>query len=350
MTYAVTHFTPLTYLRRARLLPVAGRVQVRQGQRVVATDVIASADLNNEHVFIDVRRALHLARTEQAEALIEYKVGEKLQAGDIIAQTGGLFKRIVRAPVDGMVVAISKGQVTLEVPKTPFDLLAGLEGTVMEVIPERGAILETHGALVQGIWGNGKISQGVLLPLAESPEDALTVDRLDVSMRGGVVLAGTCSSAEAIKTAGDLPLRGLILGSMTADLIPLAMDAPCPIILTDGFGLMGMNTQAFRILATNEKRDVCLNACVYDPFAGERPEVVIPLPAQGKAAAEVSELKPGLPVRLLGAPYHGKIGTFLELLPGLTELSNHLRVPAARVRLENEMLVTVPVMNLDVLE
>lgn len=350
MTYAVTHFTPLTYLRRARLLPVAGRVQVRQGQHVTATDVIASAELNNEHIFIDVRRALRLSHAEEADSLIAYKVGEKLQAGDIIARSGGLFPRIVRSPADGIVVAISRGQVILEVVKAPFDLLAGMEGTVMEVIPERGAILEAHGALIQGIWGNGRINQGVLLPLAKSPDEALMVDQLDVSMRGGIVLAGTCASADVLKIASDLPLRGLILGSMTADLIPLAMSAPYALILTEGFGQIPMNSHAFRILSTNEKRDVCLNACPYNPFAGDRPEVVIPLPAQGKAAVEVAELKPGQSVRLLSAPHHGKVGTLVELLPGLTALPNQLRVPAAHVRLDNDALVIVPVMNLDVLE
>ena len=57
----------------------------------------------------------------------------------------------------------------------------------------------------------------------------------------------------------------------------------------------------------------------------------------------------GATVRIVGAPYQGKIGTVTQLLPGNTHLPNQLRVPAATVRI-NETEIVIPLANLDVLE
>lgn len=350
ITAPVTHVLALTEIRRARFLPLRGRVTARVGQKVNATDVVAEAPQTGQHVLLDIRRALKVARIDQANSLIERKVGEKLEAGDVVAQAGGLFQRVVRTPIAGMVMAITGGQVLIEAQGAPLALLAGVSGTVSEVMPDRGVIIETSGALVQGAWGNGKIEVGLLLSLANTPDMELTRANLDVSMRGAVVLAGTCQKADALQAVGELPLRGLILASMSAELIPLAQQLPLPVIVLEGFGRMPMNSAAYRLLTSSEKRDVCLNAAAWDAYSGERPEVVIPLPAEGRPAAESTEFRTGQTVRVIGAPYTGQLATLEQFRPGLTRLANGLRAPSAAVRLENGEAVVVPLANLDVLE
>lgn len=104
------HILPLAHLRRLRLLNGKGRVLVRPGQMVEATDVIAEAPAPGQHLLLDVRKALGVQRVSEAERLIERQVGERVEKGDILAQTRGLFARILRAPVAGQVVAIYKGR------------------------------------------------------------------------------------------------------------------------------------------------------------------------------------------------------------------------------------------------
>ena len=164
-TYA-THILPLTHLRRARLLPVNGRVLVRNGQKVIATDVVAEANLGGEHLLIDVRQALRLGREEKLERLIDRRIGDKLQTEDVIAEHQGVFRRVVRAPVNGQIVAITNSALMLEM-ETPATATCtrALMAIVTEVIQERGVILETSGALIQGVWGNGKVEQGTFSPL-----------------------------------------------------------------------------------------------------------------------------------------------------------------------------------------
>ena len=350
MSVPVTHFLPLTRIRRVRLLPTPGRVLVRSGQQVSATEVVAETYLPEQHVLLDVRNALGISTITKAESLIERKEGEKVQKGDVLAETGGLFSRVIRAPVNGMIIAIVKGQILIEGQGSPFTLRAGLSGTVTEVISDWGVTLENNGALVQGVWGNNQIDLGLLLALAHTADEELTRDRLDVSMRGAVAFAGYCGDAKVLKTAADLPLRGLILGSMSPDLVPMAVGLKIPVVIIEGFGRIPLNNAAYKILSTHEKRDIAVNAVAWNPYRGERPEVFIPLPADGQAAPETVEFSTGQTVRVQGAPYIGQVGTIAVIRPGLTLLQNGLRAPSAEVRLENSDPVFVPLSNLDVLE
>jgi hypothetical protein len=350
MSASVTHFLPLTNIRRARLLPAPGRVLVRPGQQVSATDIIAETYLPEQHVLLDVRRALGLSSISKTESLIERKEGEKVQKGDVLAETGGLFSRVIRVPVNGVIVSIAHGQVLIEVQSAPFALRAGLPGTISEVISDRGVILENSGALVQGVWGNNQIDMGLLLVLARAADEELTRDRLDVSMRGAVAFAGYCADARVLQTAAELPLRGLVLGSMSPDLVPTASGLKLPVLVIEGFGRIPLNNAAYKILSTNEKRDIALNAAAWNLYKGDRPEVFIPLPANGETAPETVEFAAGQTVRIQGAPYTGQIGTISAIRPGLALLQNGLRAASAEVRLENSERVLIPLSNLDVLE
>ena len=171
-----------------------------------------------------------------------------------------------------------------------------------------------HRALIQGVWGNGRIDFGLLSLLARSAEDVLTADRLDVSLRGAVILAGYCADEEVLKSAGDLPLRGMILASMPSSLIPVAMKMQYPIIVLEGFGRIPMNAMAFKLLSTNERREAALNAEPWNRKNGARPEIVIGLPsAAGQSTArEVTEFKAGQTVRSVRAPQLGGIGASLK--------------------------------------
>lgn len=351
MRASICHILPLTLIRRARMLPDAGQVLVRVGQKVGAADVVAEANIHNPHILMDVRSALRLSYADDLRKYITLRVGDRVQEGDVIAESSGLFKRIVSAPANGQIVAITSGQVMLETSGKPFQLLAGITGEVMEVIPGQGVILESHGALIQGVWGNGQINTGLLLSLANDAGDELVPAKIDMSMRGAVLMAGTCSSEEALLAAAQLPIRGLILGSMSSDLIPIAQRMEYPIVLLDGFGQIPINSVAYRILSTNEKRDVSINAAPLNLFKGTRPEIVIPLPAVGELAPEVAQFKAGQTIRIKGAPYNKQvIGTLIEIIPGLTLLPNGIRVPAAFIRLENNEEIKIPLANLDVLD
>jgi hypothetical protein len=350
MLARITHLLPLTNIRRQRVLPVNGRVLVRTGQKVSATDVIADARLAKDHVLLDVSQGLGIS-TAQADKLVQRKVGEDVSEGDIIAGPIGLFQRIVRAPQDGRVVGLGNGQVLLELESTMLELRGGIAGVVAELVADRGAIIETQGALLQGVWGNNLIEDGMLTVLARSPEDELTVDRLDVSQRGAIILGGPCTRAEVFRTAAEVPLRALILASITPNLIPVAAKCSIPVLVMEGFGRLPMAGTTYKIISTNEKREICVNATAWGRSTGARPGVGIPLPAgtQIPYPRESDNFTSGQMVKVIQFPYKGQVGTLTSLCPGLTTFSNGVRAPAAMLRLDNGEQVALPLTNLEVI-
>ena len=347
----VTHILPLTGLRRARLLPVNGRVLVRASQEVTPTDIIAEGDLNPRHLLVPIGHLIKTARRGQARKMIERKVNERVQEGDVLVSTRGLFKQVVRAPAGGVILQITANHILIEAPGQPFQLLAGMSGQVAEIIPDRGAILEANGTLIQGAWGNGLVGAGMLLIKIQSPEDELTSSMLNMNMRGEVTFGGYVREEKVLKYAAEVSMGGLILGSMHADLVPLAKRLKLPVILLEGFGHIPVNQSAFKLLTTNEKRDVALNAIDWKLLSGDRPEVIISLPAKGEIGPETDVFRPGLTVRVIAPPYAGRIGKLIGVLNEQVRLPSGVRASAAIVSFENgEGEVTIPLANMDVIE
>ncbi len=350
MEFVVTHILPLALIRRRQVLPFPGRVLVNHGQKVNATDVVADARQPGNHFLVDVRRELGLARLDEAEKLINHTPGDRIEQGEVLAQTGGLFAQSLRSPATGTIVTISAARIMIETEGTTVLVRAGVSGTVREVIEKFGAVVETSGALIQGRIGNGQVDQGMLLIAARTPLDELAASRMDVSMRGAVLVGGYCVQADALKAAGELSLRGLILSSISPELLPLVKQAEFPILVVEGYGKLPFCQEAFQIFTTNEKRDVSVNAAVFDAFTGVRPEMVVNLPGIGELANDVAEFSAGQIVRILTVPYASQTGTLVQVRPGKTRLDNGIHVPAGDVRLENNEVVSIPLANLDVLE
>lgn len=349
MLASAVQISAVTKIRRHRELPVAGKVVVRQGQKVEARDSIAEAVLSPEHILLDIARQLNLT-PQKADEHIQREAGEMVNEDDLIAGPIGMTRRVVRAPRDGQIILAGDGQVLIEVTRPPYQVRAGMPGTVTDLIPNRGAVIETNGALVQGVWGNGQTEFGLMQSKLESRQDELTPDQLDVSLRGVFILGGHCADRKVLHKAANIPLRGLILASLKTSLVPLAQKMPYPILVTDGFGPHPMNVMSYNVLTTNDGREISVNAEPLDRFHGNRPEIVIPLnvseePQTGPELGE--DFATGQKVRLVRAPFLGAIGS-IESLPAEPKIfPSGIRAMAAQVNLSNDERVTVPLANLE---
>ena len=351
MLAPVTHHLAVTTIIRRRVLPVDGEVVVKLNQKVSATDVIAEASFSHSHHLIDVARSFNIKAAE-AESMISLRVGEKVEEGTLVATGKGLIPRQLKVKHGGRVVATGGGQVLIDISKRDYQLKAGISGEVIEIIPNRGVVIQETGALIQGVWGNGKIDRGRLHVLAEKENEILTPGQLDISLRSLVILAGSCQDADSLKAAADITARGLILSSLHPSLIGLARKMPYPIIVTDALGKQPMNATAFKILSTNNQRDnVSLHGDNFNRHKGTRPEIVIPLPQTNlpPEPLDVENFRTGQSVRLVRAPHVGAVGQLIELPAKQQLLPNGLRVTAGQVRLENGEQISVPLVNLEVL-
>ncbi len=361
MAYLIpqTHIAPLVIIRRERLLPVLGQVTAQFHQKVSAEEVVARATLRPGHRLVDFAAGLGLP-PDRATRYLALDPGEEVVEGKPIAGPVGLIQKRVLAPAAGRVLFAEHGKLLLELVAEQMELRAGIPGTVVRVEPGEGVTIETPGALIQGIWGNGKEGWGTLQAITYGPSEELNPEGMDASLSGVVAAAGACSSAGTLEAAARHRLAGLVLGTLSVGLREAAAALGIPILLTDGFRAQpgsggapaGMNPLAFELLKSNSGREAAVDARPLDRRTGHYPEVVIPLPDPGNATApKVGEgLAVGRRVRGLRAPYQGRVGIVTALPDGRRKLPSGVRALTAEIQLAEGERVLAPVANLEILE
>jgi hypothetical protein len=186
-------------IRRERRLPLRGEVLVNEGQEVHPEDLVAEASLPGKFYLVDIARGLDVEPRDAQQFLVR-EPGEYLLEDDVIAQIGGAFHRLVRAPLSGRFTAFHQGHALLEIGRETLQVKAGLIGVVEAVIPECGAIITTQGLLLQGVWGNGRMGSGGLNVVESAWSAPLKVSMLNKAEQGQVLAVGQCSDADTLAT------------------------------------------------------------------------------------------------------------------------------------------------------
>lgn len=334
-------------IRRIRRLPVSGRVLVKNGEPVHPQDVIAEALIPGNVLMLDIARGLGLP-PEEVKTCLMREAGEELKEGDVIAQCEGAFPRLVRAPVEGVLLDIHKGEAALATGHSKIELHAGMIGEVEVVIAGYGATLSARGSLLQGMWGNGKMGEGVIV-VPESPlETPIRASSLRKLESGQMMAGGVCLHAEVLTACESAGISGLILGALAPELVPMAAALPFPVIVLQGFGALLPDPNILECLQDRSGDTAAINAQAVDIFKGERPEVIIPHDTEtpSPALGFREGLKVGQRVRVMSGTAMGQSGTLIELTDTTTPLESGLASIAALVQLTSGETVSVPAHNL----
>lgn len=350
---SLTRVMPLTTIRRERLLPAAGEVLVNIGARVEPMSVVARAEVPGRYYILNVAQALRVP-PNLAKKYIQVKGGREIKAGQVVAKRRvglGLTSRVVRAPQNGIVAAVGGGRVLLESVSEPIEVHAYLPGKISNVMPKMGVLVETIGALIQGVWGVGGESFGVLKVLTKRPDRPLRARRIDVTCHGAVLVGGSTLDQAAFQQALELQVRGIIVGSLDTSLIEMAREMPFPVILTEGLGRAPMATPIFQLLHTNDSREIAISGRTRARWGAVRPEIVIPLPANVASPPP----PPGAPlnvadqVRVMRGQAMGAVGTVRSLPAHSMPLETGARVRGAVVAFEDDEDQFIPLFNLELL-
>jgi hypothetical protein len=362
--------TEATLVRRRRLLPIRGEVLVREGQSVKSDDVVAQTFMPGDIAPMNVANLLALPPADVGEFMLK-KEGERVAAGEVVARTKGffgMFKNEARSKVSGTVENISNvtGQVIIRGEPLPVQVRAYLTGKVVEVIPSEGVVVEAPVSFVQGIFGVGGETSGVVRMACGRPDEPLTLDKITPEMKGAVVVGGGRVTAEAIKRAVEVGAAAVVTGGIDdQDLRDfLGYDLGVAItgserlgtslVITEGFGDIAMAERTFKLLQSRSGSSASVNGATQIRAGVIRPEVLIPVV---DAAAEHSKIKPtlagmdiGSPVRVIREPHFGRIGKVAGLPSEPSVLESGSKARVLQVVFSDGKTATIPRANVELIE
>ncbi|MFQ6015841.1 MAG: hypothetical protein ACE5NP_10400 [Anaerolineae bacterium] len=352
----LTRVSPHTTIRRERLLPIPGEVLVKIGDRVEPVDPVAQTSLPAGLRVVNAARVLGVAPGKVPQHLLK-EVGETVEAKEPLIFKRwlfGLYRRTYGSPVSGTLVAVEEGELLLERAAVPFELSACLKGMVINIMPRFGAVIETTGALIQGIWGTDKEAWGVIRLLTEEPNQPLSPDLIDVGCHGTIIMGSLVVEAETLRRAEGAQVRGLILGGIEPDLMDIARALPFPVIVTDGIGPVPMSTPIFELLREKNGQEASIKGTTKVRWEGLRPEIVIPVyrreDEEGPPVApDTAPLVEGSQVRIAAGPNIGATGQVRALPTRTRPVGSGVRVKVAEVELDRGGRVLVPLANLELL-
>ena len=362
--------SPHTLIQRTRRLPLKGEVLVQTGQAVTPDTVVARASLPGLMQSVKVSAQLGIDADELPGALL-VKEGDQVEKGQIVAATKaffGMFKSEAKSPVSGVVETISgvSGNVGIRQPPLPIELTAYLSGTVAQTMPGEGVIVQTDGALIQGIFGIGGERVGQIQMVSTAPESDLTEAEITPALAGKIIVGGANISGAALRKASDMGVKGIVVGGIIdRDLIDfLGYDIGVAItghenititlVITEGFGTIAMARRTFDLLRSLEGKSASINGATQIRAGVIRPEVIVPLGASASAASaatgEEGSLDIGTPIRIIREPYFGQLATVAALPPQLTVIGSGASVRVLEATLADGSLVTVPRANVEIIE
>lgn len=354
-------------VQKTRLLPIPGEVLVNVGDEVDFDSIVARTSVPGEPNILRAFEILSVA-PEDLPAFMVKKEGDEVEEGEIIAKYTpfwGLIKRFVRSPIRGVIESISDmtGQVIVRAPPTPVEINAYIPGKVIEIIPERGVVVENSAAFIEGIFGVGGKRHGKLSIVAESDE-ILTEDMIKPDFKGNVIVGRNSITYEALRKAEESGIRGIIVGSIVGGCIKDFLgyeigvaitgheDINLTLISTEGFGMTNMSKRVFDILKEFDGYEVAINGTTQIRAGVIRPEIIIPHNKYTSLSNEgelVGGMKPGTSVRIIREPYFGEIGTVMSLPVHLQEIDTGSQVRVVEVELEKGKVI-VPRANVEIIE
>ncbi len=359
-----------TKINKERRLPLKGTVVVENGTTVQPDDIVAKTDLPGNVQMVNVANQLNIDADDVNDAMT-VKVGSEVRKDDMIAETKGLFgmfKSNVTAPVDGTIEVISDttGQVVIREAPIPVEIDAYMSGRIKEVIPEEGVVIESEGVFIQGIFGIGGESRGDLAVIVKDREEEITEALITSKLAGKIVVGGSFISLKAYKKAIQMKVAGVVVGGFNyfdlEDILGYTLgvaitgseDLATSLILTEGYGKIRMGSQTFDLLKEHHGKFTSVNGATQIRAGVIRPEIVIPLSGDElkgdhKDAHASEGIQAGSLVRVIRAPYFGRMGKVVDLPSELRKMESETMVRVAIIEIDGEN-IEIPRANLEMVE
>ena len=354
---------------KLRRLPIMGEVFPKVGDEIKHDDIVAKTEISGDPEIVKVAMLLGL-EPEDIPRFMTKKEGDTVEEGEIMASYNALFgliKKRVEVPKTGTIESVSEitGQVIIRGAPIPVEVDAYIPGKVVEVLEREGVVIETNGALIQGIFGIGGETHGEIKMAVETSDEVLDDTDISDDDTGKVLIGGSRVSLDAIRKAVKTGVAAIVSGGIrhddlttfTGEEIGVAItgqeEVGITIIITEGFGQMSMNQRTFDLLKEFEGFMASVNGTTQIRAGVMRPEIIIPHKKieVGEAGESIaSGMVPGTPIRIIREPYFGAIGEVHSLPVELERLESESKVRVVKIQLPDGRVVTVPRANVEIIE
>jgi len=297
------------------------------------------------------------------------KEGDAVRIGDLLCEHRGLFglfKTQFLAPESGIIdyFSATTGHLGIRQPSLELALSAYIPGRVIAKKDHFSVTIECECAFIQGVFGVGGVRHGTLLVLEETFEREIKADDIPLQCAGRVLVGGTRVNLSALQCASERGATGFVTGSIDDatlkgylgyDLgIAITGDekVAMTVIITEGFGTLPISKRAQAILIASNGGEVALDGATQVRAGAVRPEIILPMQEPQKTIVALIDNDKGLhvgkEVRVIRAPYFGKISKILELPTQPQKLSSGAIAKVAKLSIDGVTCI-VPRANLEVM-
>lgn len=357
--------------RVRRALPIAGEVLVKLGERVDARQVVAETFMAGDIAPVNLASALSISPAEVKASLLKAE-GETVAVGDILARTKGIFgwfKSEYRSKTAGTIESVSSvtGQVILRGERIPVQVRAFMSGSIIELFPKEGVVIEADVTLIQGIFGVGGEAYGRIVMACSQPEEELTAAHIRPEMKGQIIIGGARMEGAAIRRAVEVGASAVVSGGMDdqdlKDVLGYDLGVAVTgsekigltLIVTEGFGDIAMADRTFRLLQSRADAPAAVSGATQIRAGVMRPEIVIPIEKPIETSSITDEdidtqLRIGAAVRIIRDPYFGQIGKVVALPPELRVLESESKARVLEIAVDSREKIVVPRANVELIE
>ncbi|HVR88078.1 MAG TPA: hypothetical protein VHG53_00860 [Candidatus Limnocylindria bacterium] len=196
-------------------LPLGATRRPVVGEAVRAGDVLASGTSLGSPVRVDGAERVGVEGADVGH-VARVQVGANVEPGTVLARTGRRFARAVTAPIAGRLVHRSAGGSFYIAPVTgTWRVCAAMDGVVTRS-DDASVSVEGVAWSLPGIAAYGPDAIGELALGVDAPTDELAPGRVDVRLRGTILIGGARIAAEAITRAHACGVAGLVAGAAPA--------------------------------------------------------------------------------------------------------------------------------------
>ena len=357
-----------TKMKKVRQLPLKGKVLVELGDEVNSDTTVASTFIPGNVQMLNVARQLNV----EVDSVPDYMlvtVDSKVTKGQVIAETKGifgLFKSQLKSPIDGTFTNVSNvtGQALISEPPIAIEVDAFSSGRIVEIIPEEGVLIESKGALVQGILGIGGENKGTIELLVDAPDEILTKDMIHSDHKGKIIVGGSYLTSEVFDHARKIGVNGTVVGGFDytslSDILGFNLGVAVTgsenlgisLMITEGFGRISMAQNTFNLFKHFNGKIASINGSTQIRAGVIRPEVIISHSEEiesKKLQEKDMIISEDSLVRIIRSPHFRKVAKVISLPTQLLKMESETMVRVAEIEFPDGKKATVPRANLELI-